>query len=896
MKLQVTVQRAARWALTIACGLHASAAIAQSSEPSNAPGDGAATVVAARPQLRHFVTADDPAEARAQGLEGSVVLLLTIDESGHVIAAEVATSLGHGVDEAALAAARQFEFTPAQRDGRPVPARLRYRYRFTLETPASIAPSGPVAVLRGVVRDASNRPISNATMHVQLADGSPRDVTTDASGAFRLEFDRAGDASVSVRAEGFAPFHADESLHPRDDLEVVYRLARTVVASAAPSNAPDGDEAAAIIVRAIRAPREVTRTTLDRDEITRVPGAGGDALRSIQNLPSVARPPLLGGDLVIRGSAPGDTAIFVDGTDLPLLYHFSALSSVIPTELLDHIDFYPGNYSARYGRAMGGIVDVGLRSPRERGYHGVVTISTIDVGAVAEGRVAPNFSIALALRKSWVDAILGVVLDSVANVPVTAAPSYWDYQAIAEWRPTSNMRFRLALLGDDDSVALLFNRPMDSLPFFTGRFALATRFHIAQLLWTHQVGPATQQRALFSFGWSGTRFTGSDRFSYTEDHFPFNARYELTHAFSPYFRLHTGIDAQWSPDSEQFVIPSLNTADTATAPRIASTIRETTFAPAWYAEAEITPIRGLRMLPGLRVDYFHNVRVATVSPRLGVRYEFLPGWTVKGGIGSFTQPPGFDETSGAANTLVPGQTIGNPRLVPQRAIHYSLGFEHVFADIAAAPWMRNVSLSVEGFYKTLDDLVVATPPFDLQGRPAPPPFVSSGVGRVYGVDVLLRHRPSPRFFGWIAYTLMRSERRDTPGADWYAFDYDQTHIFTLVASYTIGWGFSAGVRFRYVTGSPSTPIVASIYNADSMQYLPIQGDRNSTRVADFHQLDLRIDKSLNFSWGRVSVFLEVLNVYNHQSQEGVSYSYDYSRSVPFRGLPIIPNLGLRGEF
>ena len=112
-----------------------------------------------------------------------------------------------------------------------------------------------------------------------------------------------------------------------------------------------------------RPPREVTRRTLERREINRIPGTSGDALRSIQNLPGVARPPGLAGLLIVRGSAPQDTAIFVDGTEVPLIYHFGGLSSVIPTELLDRIDFYPGNFSARYGRVMGGIVDVGLRSP-----------------------------------------------------------------------------------------------------------------------------------------------------------------------------------------------------------------------------------------------------------------------------------------------------------------------------------------------------------------------------------------------------------------------------------------------------------------------------------------------------------------------------------------------------
>jgi hypothetical protein len=32
--------------------------------------------------------------------------------------------------------------------------------------------------------------------------------------------------------------------------------------------------------------------------------------------------------------------------------------------MLDKIDFYPGNYSAQYGRVHGGIVDVALCAPR----------------------------------------------------------------------------------------------------------------------------------------------------------------------------------------------------------------------------------------------------------------------------------------------------------------------------------------------------------------------------------------------------------------------------------------------------------------------------------------------------------------------------------------------------
>jgi outer membrane receptor protein involved in Fe transport len=294
---------------------------------------------------------------------------------------------------------------------------------------------------------------------------------------------------------------------------------------------------------------------------------------------------------------------------------------------------------------------------------------------------------------------------------------------------------------------------------------------------------------------------------------------------------------------------------------------------------------GVRIVPGVRIDYFSTNNQAIVQPRVSARWEFVHDWTLKGGAGVYAQPPAFDNTSTAPNTLIPGQTIGNPNLAIERSMHYALGLEHNFTS-----WF---TLAAEGFYKTIDGIAVATSPELLFQHQ--PPYVSTGTGRVYGFDMLLRWRLHNGLFGWVAYTLMRSERRDAPGQDWFLFDYDQTHILTIVASYELPLGFRVGLRFRYVTGTPATPVVGAYYNADSMLYVPIEGARNSVRVADFHQLDVRIDKRFRFSWGSISAFLEVLNVYNQPNQEALQYNYNYTQHGAITGLPIFPNIGLRGE-
>lgn len=69
--------------------------------------------------------------ARTAGVEGRVRVELTVDETGRVTRVVVLQGLGHGLDEAALSAARNATFTPAQRCGRAVSATFTIAMRFS---------------------------------------------------------------------------------------------------------------------------------------------------------------------------------------------------------------------------------------------------------------------------------------------------------------------------------------------------------------------------------------------------------------------------------------------------------------------------------------------------------------------------------------------------------------------------------------------------------------------------------------------------------------------------------------------------------------------------------------------------------------------------------------------
>ncbi len=85
-----------------------------------------------KPKLLHPVQPAYTQQARQANAEGFVQLELTIDASGRVVAVKVLRSLGFGLDEAAISAAKQWTFAPATRCGKAVPTTVKPRVRFTL--------------------------------------------------------------------------------------------------------------------------------------------------------------------------------------------------------------------------------------------------------------------------------------------------------------------------------------------------------------------------------------------------------------------------------------------------------------------------------------------------------------------------------------------------------------------------------------------------------------------------------------------------------------------------------------------------------------------------------------------------------------------------------------------
>ena len=847
-------------------------ALAQRTEPkpqADAPKPPAPPVLVP-PQVETDPGAAYPVQAITDKVKDSVsvVLVVDVDTTGAVKDVKVETAQGHGFDEAAIEAGQKLTFKPATRDGTPIASRTKHTYVFP----------PPSARLVGKVSTQSRETaVGGARVIVLDPTGASRETTTAEDGSFEITGIASGAYKITIEAKGFTSQMQEETLDPGSETRLETRLER-VGGNALPPPPKDPD-VQDVEVRGTKPPREVTKRTLEQREISRIPGTNGDGLRAIQNLPGVARPPGLAGLLIVRGSAPNETSVFVDGTLVPLVYHFGGLSSVIPTELLDKIDFYPGNFSSYYGRVTGGVVDVGVHDPRPKkdgGPHALIQADLIDVRGLVEGEIGHSgWTYALAGRRSYVDLWLKPALEQ-AGSGVTTAPVYYDYQAMLHktWG-NGKHDFRLFFFGSDDRLEILLKSVNASNPGVGGNITFGTAFYRLQARYTGKLSDKTEVRLTAAVGKDSINFSLGDNLL-TIESYPINPRFEISQKLAAGVRNNLGVDILYTPYDVQVRLPPPPRPGEPPGgpfggrPPLEVNEKDATYRPAMYDELELTPFRGTRIIPGVRVDYAKDTRSWDVQPRLAVRQELtheFPKTTLKGGIGRFTQPPQPQETN---------SVFGTPGVRSNIANHYGFGVEREITT--------QIEASLEGFYRQYDQLIVQR-------------LGNVGEGRAYGLETLIRYKPDDKFFGFIAYTLSRSVRRDAPTDPERLFQYDQTHILTAVGSYRLGRGWEIGARFRLTSGSLRTPEQYGFYDLNVGAYLPLTSyPPYSERLPLFHQLDLRIDKTwVTSSGARISTYLDIYNAYNQGNVEGVNYNYNSTLSTNTTGLPFLPSIGLRLE-
>ncbi len=901
------------------------------------------------PQLVSGADPIYPAEADASGRGGEVVLRILIDDEGRVSRIDVAQTaaldstdlLGAAFDWAALGAATNFEFAPATfclskaaanntvdtQCGMPGAVALDYKTTFAVqqkvvevptEAPAETAARGGVLNVDGVVREAGNKDaLEGVEVSIEVpkqnAAALPPDqaydvitVTTGPDGHFELRGVPAGKRRIDFTLSNYEPSYVDETVSDTERTSLIVYLT------------PRESNRFETVVRRKRAQKDVAKVSLSRDEVKRVPGTFGDPLRVIENLPGLARAPFIGGALIVRGANPDDTGVYFDGVEIPLLYHFGGLTSVVNAEFLEDIAFYPGGFGAQYGRATAGIVDVKSRELKFKGFRGYAEADLIDSGFFFAGPLQlgelPKLTFAVAARRSYIDALLPLALDAFigpGGQGVVATPVYWDYQLKVESKPITNNTLSLFVFGSDDNLKVLQRGVAQSLSV-----GFHQQFHRVVGRWDYKLSSQLQHTFTPYFGTTRIELNASNAgtqgpnigLQAVLDFYNWGARDQTTWTLSDAVTVRGGLDYLGQTFGVDFDVPL--PVEIGSFPRVFPRLEGSNQkfgshgfvnATALWMEAELSPLKGLRIIPGVRAeltvftflpdtsllgsetqtssaDQFH------VDPRLVARYEVLPKTVFKGALGVYRDQPSGQQLSAS---------LGNPDLVEPRAVQIIGGVEQGLTD--------NINLDVQIYYTNRDLLVQNSSKVrtsdDGSGDTNPLFYDNGGRGQTLGAEILLRHEITPYLYGWVAYTLSRSEEDlDENSSRRFLTQFDQTHILTVVAQTNLPYGFTLGGRFRVVTGNPTATPLGSVHDLDTTDYLQLGSTPQSSRLPTFHQLDVRVDRKFVFETFTATAYLDMLNVYYAKNAEGLTSDYRSRDQAPIPGLPILPVIGASGEF
>jgi hypothetical protein len=639
---------------------------------------------------------------------------------------------------------------------------------------------------------------------------------------------------------------------------------------------------------------EGPRFSLEGDALRTQAGTLGDPFRVVGLLPGVATPIAALPLYVIRGASPGMNGFFLDGMRVPQLFHLLVGGGVVHARLVERLDFYPGAYNASLGRYAGGVIDADTRSARP-GYHGEAELRIYDVSAVAELGLPKDVRLTVSGHYGFPGPIVKAIDDRIDL-------SYWDYQMRLDWKGLT-----VQALGSYDYVRIAGDQ------LRIGRVANEFRltFHRVQVRERHRFGKLEVEAGIVggidesqAFGGFGVRKLS------------LNMRASLRGRWSR-FRFHLGADTELSrftPENFQNLqssqgrmpgdltqpepmttggMPSSNLMAPDELGELKDDRNGVVAGAFLVATADLLPRLSLTL--GGRLDVYHagGVTLLGLDPRGQLRLRAQDWLTFTVGAGVYQQPPSFP-------VALPGIDTFALRLGLQRAVHGASGIE------TRLPW--GLTLGATGYYQKFDNASDVALDFVSQVCTAPPSEVLTGGvaavvrpldGQSYGMELLLRRREG-RVTGWIAYTLSRSERVYSCGLR--PADYDQTHVLNVVAQVRLPWRLVASARFLYSSGRPVTSYDLSRLDVTDFR----SATRNNSRLPDYVQLDVRLDREWLFRRFALAAFLEVVNVTYSTANLGLAYpdvstANGAAPSTPLSLEPIgfawiLPSIGLRARF
>ena len=175
------------------------------------------------------------------------------------------------------------------------------------------------------------------------------------------------------------------------------------------------------------------------------------------------------------------------------------------------------------------------------------------------------------------------------------------------------------------------------------------------------------------------------------------------------------------------------------------------------------------------------------------------------------------------------------------------------------------------------------------------PYQNGLDGFARGVELLVQRRSAHGVSGWFSYSYGRVRHTDLQTHETYWSDLDQRHAVNLYVSFRVSDRTSVSAKIRAGTNVPAP----GYYAREGSGYV-VSPVRNTLRLPTYSRVDLRANRTFNWSRKRLTLFAEVINLLNRDNVRfnppGVNTATRQVSNLFESLIPIVPSAGILIEF
>jgi hypothetical protein len=714
----------------------------------------------------------------------------------------------------------------------------RLRSALAFLAAAALAATAHAAEISGVVLDHRGQPVEFASVRVtaQKLGGA-----TDEQGRFSLTIPD-GPAMLEISQLGYQRAHvpllvADGARPLRIVLADEPVPVAEVTVAASSFGRTGGSEGA--VVR--------------RDDVYMTPGGAADIFQSLRALPGISAP-AEGAALYVRGGAPNETSIHIDGADIGHPYHYEGASgglfSILDTYMLKSAFFSSGGFGARYGGAMSGVLDVETQDP--------MNLRTVTAGANLAGYSAaatwalvPDKLSGLVTMQQSFPELLMRLYGSASDY--TQYP--WSENGAAKllYRYSPTGRLSLFGIGSTEHIAVEAN-VLDVRDTYAANTRTAFgALHLQDALFGRGAVRATLSSQHYRDAWTYAAFGRRIREHTAQGDL------DLTWPLGRDHELSLGAVMHRRAREDEGDAPADSTDLLPGAPSRPLADHVVTSDPGFYAEDKMRLVGPLYATLGARLDRAHRADEWEADPRAALAWRLDEHQTLRVAAGRYHQP---------ADPVYTDARYGNPALRSPFADHVIAGYE----------WKSDYgNVRIEAYRKRYRGLPLVD---------STTWYRADGTGRARGIDVFVQGTWR-EVNGWVSYGLLDAKRRQLDDPAEVTESDAVRHSLTLVGQHRWSGRWQTGLRWTHTSGRPFTPVVGAVWDPAREVWHPVYGAHGSALMPAYDRMDLRLMRIFSLprvqgmpASGACVAYLEAMNLLATDNVLRYVYNFDYSRRYP----------------